>query len=45
MAQHYNLAHTPPPSAAQRARRRTERAIVRGLLFLTSLVALNLWFM
>jgi hypothetical protein len=45
MARTYTLAHQPPPTAAQLARRRTERALLKGLLFITTLLAMNIWFM
>lgn len=43
MARSYTLAHQPPPTAAQLARKRAERAVLKCLLFLTALFAMNLW--
>jgi hypothetical protein len=45
MTRTYTLADTPAPTPAQLARKRAERAILKGLVFLSILMAMNLWLM
>jgi hypothetical protein len=45
MARTYTLADTPPLSPSRLARKRVERAILKGALLLTSLIAMNIWLM
>jgi hypothetical protein len=45
MARTYTLADTPRLTPAQEARKRAEKAVLRGLLLLASLIVMNIWVM
>jgi hypothetical protein len=45
MAQINSLANAHRLTPAQEARKRTERAVLKGLLLITSLIAMNVWLM